>query len=447
MKSFILFLCFYVPMAIFSFGQPQSDPSSTTEVITAKMDALLEDLESPEQVIEMCDLIRMINMEDPQTAFPYAEKAVKEAEKLGDKEALAQAYNVLGRTHKYLGEYESMANAYQKTLDYRREMGDDQKLGTAYSKLAAAQLLTGEIQESLSSNEKAIDLYRKTGDEEGLVICYSNVGTIYSQYLGDFQKGIEYTRLAVEILEKQKSYEELALALNNLATSYLYSDSIDKAKATYLRCYELRDKIENREVKANTLIGLGDIEGFQNGPQASIKYYQEGWELVRGKDLFITEQGILWSMGDAYAEMGNHSKAIYYDSIAIGIQPPVPNFIIKEGLLRSLYLSYKASGKPAKALQYYEQYVAQRDSFQAAMEAKKPEEETLNFELGQREDEIDELEAQQKLSQTRMILFGVLGGVILISLVFIIFFQVRLRQNASTLLGTGKSVDRNPATS
>jgi len=132
----------------------------------------------------------------------------------------ADAFNLRGRCHKYLGSWDAAL------LDFMRALIINPELGEAYRNLGNAYLYTGDAIQMISAFTKAIELMPDSS------LAFNNRGFAY-QKIGRFEEAAEDHSRAIEL---DPNYAE---AYRDRSEAYRALGMIEKADADCLKADEL----------------------------------------------------------------------------------------------------------------------------------------------------------------------------------------------------------------
>jgi Flp pilus assembly protein TadD len=127
----------------------------------------------------------------------------------------AMAYSYLAIAEEHLGEVEQAALDQNKAYSLRGRVSERERLliTTGYH-----WLVTGDMEKELETLEQWKQEYSRE------YFPHNSLGDIYADYLGQYEKSIEYLKLACQ-LEPKQPYSPMALA-----ASYLALDKVQEAK-------------------------------------------------------------------------------------------------------------------------------------------------------------------------------------------------------------------------
>jgi tetratricopeptide (TPR) repeat protein len=308
-----------------------SQISTEPVTITTPLNAQPSSVETIEQILALSTsqqeaatklnlLAKQLLRKDVQVALNYAQKARELAEKLQQKNLLAEAFVNTGNAYYYLARYD-------KALDH------------SYRAL------------------KLFDEYDKTESMPTKATALQIIGCV-NLHLGEHDQAYHYFTQAAEILVEENDQWAYSSALMNIGSVYFHKGNYQEALSYYFKTLSIReanaDKNRISEVMANigaTYHSLGDSE-------EGIEWLKKSLDAAKAEENVSVQITTLINLGEVYAAVNRDYKAIdaLLDSIALA-----NNKADYKQYLWAAYLNlantYKKVEKYREALEAYEQYV------------------------------------------------------------------------------------------
>jgi CHAT domain-containing protein/Tfp pilus assembly protein PilF len=127
-----------------------------------------------------------------------------------------------------------------------------------------------------------------------------------------------------------------------------------QAIATYQQVLTLVKAVENQEVKAIALLGIG-VNYNVGQPQQALEFYNQALFIFKGIGNRSGEAITLNNIGEVYRTIGQPQKALDYYNQALPIFGEVGNRLEKATTLNNIGLVYQVIGQSQKALAYFNQ--------------------------------------------------------------------------------------------
>jgi len=327
-------------------------------------------------------------------------------------------------------------------------------------KLAVANLLairSVNPDSSLIYSKKFLDLTENRNDHWRL-LAFQAIGSA-NRKIGNHVEAIENYFDALEIA-KTEGHTSEALVTINIADTYKAIEDYNRAETYYKSTISafLKSGLPNRLDSiylAGVYTNLGDLLILQESYDSALNHLNkaEYWAEVTGMNSYLAiirgniaiclanlgqdenaeneilksisylEKNKMWStaveflqyMVDIYKERGQYDKATEYGEK--GLNLALEHGYKKEiqNISKRLYEIKKLEKDPVEALRFHELYTAYRDSILNKENLQKIADQRTEFEVGQKQAEVDLLTAEKKTQRILLIAIG--GGTILIIVV------------------------------
>ncbi|MEZ4721483.1 MAG: tetratricopeptide repeat protein [Flavobacteriales bacterium] len=336
-------------------------------------------------------------------AVKAGKECLKIAQATGNEEITNEAYSALAGAYEELGNYADAVNYAYKLLTVAESSNDMEKVATAYAKIAWLYLLQDEEEKFVELSNKAVEAQKALGNELALASLYNNMGNAY-RWMGDFEKALDYHYKALELRMKNNAEDiVLSFSYNNMGVLYGAMGQFQQGINLVGKALEIRDR-----------------SGFSRGVVVSNNCLA---------NLYLKQGDSASNAHDISLARSKYQKSVGYASKAIRGAEEIDHIIEMRDGARIAYLAQKNLGNPAKALEFYEMFVAYRDS----IESEENERELIRteykyaYEKQAAADSVQAAEAQRvaeaqiaaqeaQLSQERTQRYALFGGLGLLAL-------------------------------
>ncbi|MCB0769428.1 MAG: tetratricopeptide repeat protein, partial [Flavobacteriales bacterium] len=386
--------------------------------------------------------------------------------------AIAQAHNLDGIANDVQGNYEEALTHYQKALLAYEEAGKIKGAANCLANIAAVYASQGNYAQALEFDQKALARRKEMGDKQGMAGSYNNIGLIQRE-MGNYPAALRSFMSSSAIFEELGDDRHLSKALGNLGIVYKDQGDLERAKEYYEKALRLKEKVGEQDGESQVLNNLGEIYLRQDNYAKALEYFERSGAIAAD----VGDKGVhavsLGNIGATYAEMDRYAEAVaaYEKSLlikeGIGDKRGVAHAIINigsihvesgstatglakclDGLEQSeelgsipdmeqacecLYTGYKAIGNAGKALQYFQRFVAYRDSMYNEDNTKEFTRIEMQYDFDkkeaatQAEQEKKDAIAAEELRRQKVVRNGFMGGFALVALFAGIFFTQRNR--------------------
>ncbi|MFN3560649.1 MAG: tetratricopeptide repeat protein [Chloroherpetonaceae bacterium] len=278
---------------------------------------------SPTQIEAIAKLNRMAKQlirKDAQTALQYAHKARELAEKLQQKNLLAEAFVNTGNAYYHLARYD-------KALDH------------SYRAL------------------KLFDEFDKTEPTPTKAVAMQIIGCV-NLHLGENDQAYHYFTQAAEILEEAGDQLAYSNALMNIGSVYFQKGNYQEALAHYFKTLSIREENGDRSGVAEVMANIGATYHSLGDSEEGIDWLKKSLESAKAEENVSVQITTLINLGEVYAAVNRDYKAIdaLLDSIALADGKAEHKQYLWSAYL-NLANTYKKIEKYQEALEAYEQYV------------------------------------------------------------------------------------------
>lgn len=313
--------------------------------------------------------------------------------KLGDLRSYGE---VLIAESNVFYEQGELTQSLNKSLEaYKVFSGLNEKSGMAQALINSGNVhrSTRNYDKSISDYERALTLASEVGNLKLQAACFNNMSNSYADN-GDFLKSIEYLKKAQEINERLGDRAAVARVLNNLGATYFSMQDYESASDYFIQALELRKQIGDKRGQVSSLANLGSIN----------------------------------------TELGNHDKAIEYFTRALEIARAINAGDVEMKIYESLSEAYDSKGDYKKSLEYYRRYSSMKDSLFDQDFSESIADMRARYDV-----EKAEAETRAQAQQKKIITWSaVVGGVLLVLILFVLWNRALIRKRANVRLNQQK---------
>lgn len=209
---------------------------------------------------------------DPQTAIDYLSKSVELHIAMKDTLEMAQIQGTIANLYLDLGETENAEKLLLKSMKFTEKNTLDYadfslNLGTVYQN--KKDFITSE-----KLYKEALKIYESIGLENGIGVAYENLGELYID-TKNFQKAIEYLKLAENNYEKTQDSTQIAHINLSIGKYYLNISKTDSANIYLQRAIELGRLRKHSKVVSGGLYSLYELNKKLGNSDRSLSYFEE----------------------------------------------------------------------------------------------------------------------------------------------------------------------------
>jgi len=192
------------------------------------------ELVHPDVVSRLTGLVPQLAKSDRNKALAVAEIAAMIATRLGDAQSVAQSLRAKGNALYALGQNKGAIEHHRKALDLFRSHGDIEQVARTLSSSIQPLILQGRYSLAFAAAREARKIFTHQGNRWRLARLDLNVGNIldrqdrFAEALKCYERAYQYL-----CLHEQNDPEAVAVALHNMAVSYVSLNDFRRAEAAY----------------------------------------------------------------------------------------------------------------------------------------------------------------------------------------------------------------------
>lgn len=294
-----------------------------------------------------------------------------------------------------------------------KALGDDEMVYKGYRNLGNGLRLKGDLKEALKAYFKSLDYANRIKDKKGIAYSNIEIGNVYSMS-GNTANADLYYNKGIDELRKGEDSIPLGSALFNAGDEYLRIGNLEKAEIFTKEAENIFEKVDFPLGRAYSLGNLGRINAGLGNDDLAEENLNTAIDLLQELNAQNAIAEFLVSLSDVYSEKGDSEKAFQYASRSLEISKKYgfKNYIADA--YQKLSELYEQIGYTAKSFQYYKDYITYRDSVRNLESVSEMANLRTNFEISQKQNEVDLLNQQKKNQQN--IVIGVLVALFLLML-------------------------------
>ncbi|MEQ8471587.1 MAG: tetratricopeptide repeat-containing sensor histidine kinase [Marinoscillum sp.] len=303
---------------------------------------------------------------------------------------------------------------YAKALmNYGKEVGDDRLIFKGKYQFAEGLRRLGDLDSSLFVFLEGLKLARKVGSPASIGESMVAIGDIYS-ILGNHENSVSYYQDAILVLEEEMDTISLATVWLNLGDEFFNAGNLEKALECFGHSEELFLLLDYEIGIAYNLGNIGLVYAEQGKSVEAENNIQKAVDMLEEMRDFYGISVYLTYMADIYVKKSEIPSALKYGSRSLEL---ANSHGLKEQIRdASLKLSelFELKDNIDSAYYYHKQYVAFRDSINNEETIQKIADLRTEYEVGQKQAEVDVLTTQRNMERVVMLFISILAIVLLI---------------------------------
>jgi CHAT domain-containing protein/tetratricopeptide (TPR) repeat protein len=277
------------------------------------------------------------------------EITVSIAERLNDKNRIANSLNDIGLVLKDQGDYEAALDYAHRAAAIFEQMRDPD-VALAYNNIGIVLRLQGNYQEASDYYRKALRIYEAQSDRRSIALASFNLGHAYAN-LGNQRLALEQYRKSLEISKELGIQLGLAYNSDALGTVYESQGDYDLALFYYQQSLGLKEKAANQREVANTLMNIGVVYQEMMKPALAREYLDKALKVkeTSGDKGGVAE--IQYNYGLMLRQEGDYAGALEHDRTSIALGEDLGNKSVLADALTEMARSYYAQKEYSHALE------------------------------------------------------------------------------------------------
>lgn len=312
----------------------------------------------------------------------------------------------------------------QEALEVCKQLDNKKVIGSIYNILASIYLETNKYSESLEAYHKSIEALEQVNDNINLVRLYFNIGRLYTTL-----KKIDQAKLFLNKSEtlaiQMEDYESLAGAYLSLGVNFVNEKKLDTALIFYHKSLAIRDSfdISNKEAVYNN---IGVVYDKRENFIKAKHFFTESAKIATENENEIQLLDTYINLGIISRKQNKNLEALEFYNKSYLLAKKYNQELDRLKILLGIAEAYEQIGDFKNASLYNEKHIELRDSIDTKFKkADLYEKERQKNKLLLKEKEVEEQKNKQKDTQ----LLALIGGIVLLSLLFFaIFYAYRSKK-------------------
>ena len=306
---------------------------------------------------------------DPELQLQYSEALIQLALKDSLFEFLHSGYMQKGYALHYKGDFDIALESFFESINYANRIGYDRGIGAVKISIA--------------------DIYSEMGNSDNAEIYYNQ---------------------GIQVLRKTNDSVSLATALLNAGDQAFQSGKFDAAFVYFEESGTIFDAISYRPGVAYNLGNIGLVYAQQGKDALAEENINKAITILEESEDYYPITVYLTYMSDIYLRKDNFPAALKYAERSLelatlnGLKDQISEANLKLSEL------YEANGDQAAAYEYYKDHIAYRDSVKNIEAVEQMADLRTNYEVSQKQVEVDLLNQQKR---TQQIVLGLIGLLLL----------------------------------
>ena len=313
-------------------------------------------------------------VEDPQKKLSYSIQLIREAGLAGSNNYLYTGYLHQGHALRLKSDLTQALESYFKAAKIAREDKNNRETGLVNVAIADVYSIMGNHSSAVKYYHSAIDILREENDSKGFASALENLGDEYLT-VNKPDSALLIFKESGEIFRALNYESGMAYNLGNIGIAYALQGKNDLAEANMDQAIGILEKLEDYYPISVYLTYISGIYAEQKDWPTALEYAEKSLDLAK-------TYGLKEQIGDAYLQLSE---------------------------------LYEQTGNLQKANKYYKEHIAYKDSVNNINAVQQMADLRTNFEISQKQIEVDLLNEQKRNQQ-----IIVIATIIALALLFLL---------------------------
>lgn len=382
---------------------------------------------------------------DRDSALYFFDKAKSYLEKHPNNKALSAYLTGWGIFNNNFGNYAEALLAYERNVELGEAVLGKENMAGNYLNMSNVYARLNQAPKREESIFKALAIFEELNNEMGLSFCYNSLGNIFYEQK-DYSKAEHYYQKSLTIRIKRNDKRGMATTYNNLANVAMDTDRFKEALELQQASLKLNEEQQLKEEIGKNYVNLGKIYQKMNRPQEALDYFNRGEKLFKELGIARFDAFISAEKGRVYTQQALQDEA--HRSLALKKlnesieQAQASGELISElhavTFLKEFYLQEKNYEEAFKQLIRQQ---ALTDSLEGKEVKLRISQMETQYQVAQKENEIELLKAQQQLQETELERQQANQNIIIIALVSVLVISVLLINRYRVLNRTRRQLE------
>lgn len=295
-----------------------------------------------------------------------------------------------------------------------------------------AYRVKGDLSKALQNYFQAAQLASESNDQRSLGMTNLTIGDIYS-LMNNHNRATEYYSEAISTFRKINDSTLLAPSLFNLGDHYLKRNKPDSALVYFQESQDIYQRLKDEAGMAYNMGSIGVLYAGRGEYDKAENNIYQAVQILEKEDEFPAISEYLNDMSEVYINKGNLDKAIDFSLMSLDIAETYgfKNEISEAAL--QLSKLYEKKGDIPRSYDYYKKYINFRDQVNNVASAQEIAGLRADYEVSQKQMEIDLLNAKDKNQKLAVISIGA-ASVLIALLAFGLYRRNRFIKRTSNII-------------
>lgn len=413
----------------------------SSDLKSENLDSLIKSLSVQKPGLEQYSLLSKIAIaysdSNYSRSLEYWQMALGVAEKLNQRNLVADSYHQIGFSYHKMGEPDLALKNLAYASDIYKHLDDKKNLAGVHNDIGLIYRNWGKYDNALEQYINALKLFDEVLDVEGSAMVSNSIGQIY-YYRENYPKAIDYFKRYFDVNLSLKNSRAVAGAANNIASAYLEVKKYDDALSFFLKALKIYDSLNVRVGVAIIRDNIGSLFYQKQQYDEALLYHKNALAIFKELESPVRISNTLKNIGQVYIKQGKIQIAIERLNESLTYAQNAGQVDAIKDIYKILSDAHQINGNFKQAYYYLNSYDALKDSLINIESIEKIESLQAEYDAERRENELSSINHRLATQQRIFYAFSGFMAILLIAF-FLLIRENRAKNRAIAGMETVKS--------
>ncbi len=244
-------------------------------------------------------------------AEKYFLEAISISKAINDSSLWIAALGNMGNSAMYVGNYSKALEYSTQIVELFKEKKNNIGLGKAYGQMGNIYMSTKEYDKALHYYNEAKDYFLLENDSLSAAVTTMNVAAIHNRKK-QYELAIEKFTIARKILKKYNQKVNEAICWSGLADIYRTKKQLNKSYNHYTKALEIYKEVDSKTKIAICYNDIGFVKAKEGNVPQALAYYDSAYSVAYKLKNYLLLSNLTKDFQDIYYQQKKYAKAYEY---------------------------------------------------------------------------------------------------------------------------------------
>ncbi|MCF7808675.1 MAG: tetratricopeptide repeat-containing sensor histidine kinase [Candidatus Marinimicrobia bacterium] len=375
------------------------------------------------------------NMEqDFRKALDHAAEALSLFEQLSDDWQIAKTLRTIGTTYSKLNQSDQSLDYFLRSLMIFEDINREKDIAATVMVIGDVYVHWDQAEKALRFFERALSIYQAEENYDQVLESGNRLAKTLMT-LERFDEAKQYLDQMVLVSDQHPSPVLQAEIYASLGELFQYQSQLNTAQRYFLNALELKEAIGDQGEIALALSQVAKTYLEAGNVSQALSYYKQAQSMAESSGASNISAEVWLNIGALHMQTGDLSNTVSALESGLDIATSINDLNLMQRAYRLLTEAYGKFGQPDKALTYQQALQGAIDALNVQQSNRRVAELEIRYELDKMDRELDALKGQAIIEELRykrrytmMIVVIAFSITIMILLLFFLFYRSNLIQ-------------------